>query len=228
MNRLEAIVSLIDKCDTVADIGTDHGYAAEMALRENLCKKVIATDINKGPLSSAVNHLSEIGLSDVVDFRLGGGLTVIEKNEVDCAVIAGMGGDLIASILEESKDVSESIGLFVLQPMTNIDVLRKYLYNNGYDIAEEIMVKELHHYYFIMKVIRKNTACEDVIYYEISKCLFKKRDRLLLEYIKKAIDINNKILLNLGKSKKQDNSTKINNLKEKNSKLEGMVKAYEG
>jgi len=228
MERLEAIVSLIDKCDTLADIGTDHGYVAEMAIKNNLCKKVIATDINKGPLNSAVSHLTELGFENIVEFRLGGGLTVIDENEIDCAVIAGMGGELISSILEESKNVSKTVNSLVLQPMTNIDVLRKYLYDNGYTIEKEIIVKEYHHYYFIIKAIRRNSSCDDEIFYDISKYLFDKRDKLLLEYIKKIIDINNNILTNLSNAKKQDNSYKINELRNKNLKLEGMIKAYEG
>ena len=227
MNRLEAIVSLIDKCDTLADIGTDHGYVAEMAIKNNLCKRVIATDINKGPLKSAVNHLTELGFENIVDFRLGGGLTVIDENEIDCAVIAGMGGELISSILEESKSISNTVNSFVLQPMTNIDVLRRYLYDNGYAISKEIIVKEYHHYYFIIKAIKENSICDDDIYYEISKYLFDNKDKLLLEYIKKIIETNNKILINLNNAKKQDNSSKINELKSKNLKLEGMVRDYE-
>lgn len=227
MNRLEAIVSLIDNCNTLADIGTDHGYVAEMAIKNKLCSKVIATDINKGPLNSAVNHLTELGYEKVVDFRLGGGLTVINENEVNCAVIAGMGGELISNILEESKNVAITINSFVLQPMTNIDVLRRYLYDNGYTIVEEIIVKEYHHYYFIIKAIKEKTSCDDEIYYEISKYLFEKKDKLLLEYIKKNIETNTKILENINNSKKQDNNLKINELKTKNLKLEGMVKAYE-
>ena len=41
MNRLECIVSMVDKCGTAADIGTDHGYAAEMLLKEEICNKII-------------------------------------------------------------------------------------------------------------------------------------------------------------------------------------------
>jgi tRNA (adenine22-N1)-methyltransferase len=223
MNRLEAIASLIDKCDTLADVGTDHGYIAEMALKANLCKKVIATDINKGPLNSAINHLTKFGFNNLVDFRLGSGLAVINKNEVDCAVIAGMGGELIANILEESKNISKSINSFVLQAMTNLDVIRKYLYDNGYTISEEIIVKEYHHYYFIIKAIQGASTSEDDIYYEISKYLLDKKDTLLLEYIKKTIDLNDKILLNLKNSAKQDNSSKIEELKNKSIKLNEII-----
>lgn len=227
MNRLEAIASLIDKCSVLADIGTDHGYIAEMALKDNLCKKVIATDINKGPLNSAINHLTKIGLDKYVDFRLGSGLTIINENEIDCAVIAGMGGELIARILDESKNVSKTINSLVLQAMTNVDVLRKYLYDNGYSISEEIIVKEFHHYYFMIKAVNKASACEDDIYYEISKYLLDKKDNLLFEYIKRTIEVNNKILLNLNNSTKQDNTLKVEELKNKNFKLEEIVFNWE-
>ena len=41
MNRLECIVSMVDNCRVAADIGTDHGYVAEMLLKEGKCDKII-------------------------------------------------------------------------------------------------------------------------------------------------------------------------------------------
>ena len=109
MNRLECIKSMVLKCKVAADIGTDHGYVAEMLLRDNVCDKIIATDLNEGPLNRAIEHLSAVNLEKRCDFRLGSGLTVLKEDEAETIIIAGMGGELIADILEDSKYCIEGI-----------------------------------------------------------------------------------------------------------------------
>ena len=228
MNRLEGVVSLIDKCNTLCDVGTDHGYVVEMALNGGLCNKAIATDVNKGPLNSAINYLNSVDLGHKVDFRLGNGLKVVGENEADCAIIAGMGGELISTILEESKNVCRRFKFLVLQPMTCIEELRKYLYNNDFTIVEELLIKETHHYYFILKVVNGKCNCQDEIFYEFSKYLYDSRDKLFLEYMKKQIKINEDIVCNLKKSSKCDIDDKIDKVQGKINKIKGLVNSYEG
>lgn len=48
--RLKVISSLIDDCETIADIGTDHAYLPIYLLKNKICRYCIASDINKGPL----------------------------------------------------------------------------------------------------------------------------------------------------------------------------------
>lgn len=223
MNRLECIKSMVSKCNTVADIGTDHGYVAEMLLRDNTAKKVIATDLNRGPLNRAIEYLASKELSRQCDFRLGSGLTVLNENEADAIIIAGMGGDLISNILNVSKNIAYNTSQLILQPMTAIDKLRKYLYDNGYKIIDEKVVKELHHYYFIIKAEPEIDKIEDEIYYEISKHLLDKKDTIMYEYIKKLLDTNNKIIDNLERTNNLDYKNKIENLKNKNIKILGLI-----
>lgn len=227
MNRLEAIASLVKKCDVVADIGTDHGYVAELLLKNDICKKVIASDINKGPLSSAINHLTGQNLDDRVDFRLGSGMTVLNKNEANTVVIAGMGGDLICSILDTSIDLVNTTDVLILQPMTAIDRLREHLYEIGFKIVEEKIVKEYHHYYFIIKAVKGTERIDDNIYFEISKYLLDKKDKLLLEYITKKIDTNNKIINNLDNACEVENKERAEFFKQKNHKLMELIKNYD-
>ncbi|MDD2494373.1 MAG: class I SAM-dependent methyltransferase [Tissierellia bacterium] len=224
MNRLETIKSMVTKCHTVADIGTDHGYVAEMLLNDNIAEKIIATDLNKGPLNRAIEYLTSKNLSDKCDFRLGSGLTVLEKNEADAIIIAGMGGDLISDILHTSKNIAITTKQLIIQPMTAIDKLRKYLYNNGYKIIDESIVKEFHHYYFIMNIEPGYEVIEDEIYYEISKHLILKKDPIMYKYIDKIIDTNNKIIQSLEKSDNLKYKIKINDLINKNNKIMEILK----
>lgn len=49
--------------------------------------------------------------------------------------MAGMGGELIAKLLEKCPWVKNGVNL-VLQPMTKWDVLRKWLYDNGFEVKK--------------------------------------------------------------------------------------------
>lgn len=227
MNRLKTIKSMVAKCNIAADIGTDHGFVAEMLLLDSTAKKVIATDLNKGPLNRAMEYLTSRNLDEKCDFRLGSGLTVLEEQEVDSIIIAGMGGDLIADILNTSKNISSTVGELILQPMTAIDKLRKYLYENNFVIEDEKIVKEYHHYYFIIKAKPGNDKIEDEIFYEISKPLLEKKDKIMDEYINKIIGTNNKIISNLEKQMNVNYKGKIEKLTEKNNKIMELKKKYE-
>ncbi len=223
MNRLECIKSMVSKCGVAADIGTDHGYVAEMLLRDNTCEKVIATDLNEGPLNRAIEYLTSADLESRCDFRLGSGLTVLNENEADALIIAGMGGELIADIIETSKNIALRSSQLILQPMTTADRLRRYLYENGFRIIDENIVKELHHYYFIIKAESGNAGVENEIYYEISKILLDKKEPLMTEYLKKILDINENIIRSIEKNNNSDYNERIDTLRKKNSKIKELM-----
>lgn len=224
MNRLECIKSMVPKCGTAADIGTDHGYVAEMLLKDDTAKKVIATDLNKGPLNRAIKYLSSKNLSDKCEFRLGSGLKILNENEAEVIIIAGMGGDLISDIINESRKVALSSKELILQPMTAVDNLRKYLYLNGFKIIDENIIKEFHHYYFIIKAVPGEDEVENEIYYEISRHLLNKKDAIMFEYIDKLLDTNRKIIDNLLKTGNAEYDSKIEFLKNKNMKIGALIK----
>ena len=215
---------MVDKCKTAADIGTDHGYVAERLLAEGTCEKIIATDLNEGPLNRAKEHLSSVKLSDKCDFRLGSGLTVLKEGEADAIIIAGMGGDLISDIIESSKNVAMSAEQLILQPMTAVDKLRRYLFENGFEIIDENIVREYHHFYFIIKAKKGISKTDDDIYYEISRILLNKKEPVMMDYICKVLNTNKKIISNLEKARNEEYNVKIEKLKEKNKKIRELIK----
>lgn len=223
MNRLECIKSMVSKCHVAADIGTDHGYVAEMLLKDNICERVIATDVNEGPLSRAIEHLTNVELNSKCDFRLGSGLTVLNENEADAIIIAGMGGELILDIIESSKNIALQAKELILQPMTTGDKLRQYLFENGFKIIDENIVKELHHYYFIIKAVPGKAEVPDDIYYEISKKVLEKKDPFMNEYIEKLLNTNENIIRSIEKSTSSDYNEKIEALRIKNKKIRELM-----
>ena len=76
--RLTAVAGLVTEGASVADIGTDHGYIPIHLIEQNLSPKVIAMDINKGPLERARIHIAGYGMSDRIETRLSDGLAAVK------------------------------------------------------------------------------------------------------------------------------------------------------
>ena len=136
-DRLSAVAGLVRNGKRVADIGTDHGYLVAYLVENGICPGGIAADLRKGPLENARQTVIAQGLSDKIELILSDGLQNIPENACDDIVIAGMGGNLIAELLEKAPWVkSEKINI-VAQPMTHAEVLRQYFIDNGFIINEE-------------------------------------------------------------------------------------------
>lgn len=224
-DRLLKIASLVDEGKKIADIGTDHGYIPVYLLNNNKIDYAILADVNKGPLENAKKEVRHNKLDEKVDLRLGSGLEVLNPNEVDEVIIAGMGGILISELLEAKKSVSQTVDKLILQPMQAQNELRKYLYNNGYEILNEVLVKEDFRIYEIIvaKYTGKNTEVNDDIYYEIGSKLIENNDKLLHEFINKKINSYESIISKLegknGASIEVKRNNTINNIK----KLKGLI-----
>ena len=155
--RLKAVVDMVPAGVTPADIGCDHGYVAIALIREGKCKRVIASDINKGPLKRAEEHIKEAGLSDVIDLRLSDGVKEIRDGEVDTLIISGMGGLLIRDILETAFDrMKEHLSDLILLPHRDIDIVRVFLRKNGFVIEDEEMVFEDNKYYTVIHAVKSD------------------------------------------------------------------------
>lgn len=220
--RLKAIASLVDECDKIADIGTDHGYLPIFLMKNHVCEKAIASDINKGPVERAKENIIKEGLENNISCRLGPGMNTIKPHEVDCAIIAGMGGNLIRDIIEQDKEVFKSLKYLILQPVQNPDVLRKYIYDSGYEILEEELCVDENKYYEIIKVkYDEKPHKPDPIYYEVSSKLIEKKHPLIKEYIDFKIHKYNNVLsyisedTALAEERKIQLNHKINKLEEK-------------
>lgn len=194
-SRLKLITEYIDSVDTLCDVGTDHGYIPIYALQNGLCKKAIASDINKEPLNKAKLNAIFENMGDELEFRLGSGLSTIKNKEVDAVVIAGMGGNLIKDILEADIEKVKNCKYLILQPAQNPEVLREYLYTNGYNVIQEDLCLDDEKYYEFFKVSKDDgskTILDD-IYYEISPKLLMSKHPLMKEYLEYKLEQYNKI-----------------------------------
>lgn len=216
--RLNWILNIMDKCDVIMDVGTDHGYIAIELIKRNLADKVIASDINKDPLNKAKLNVSLEGLSNKIELRLGGGLTPVKENEVNGVLIAGMGGNLIRDILENDIKKVKNMDYLVLQPAQNPEVLREYLYISDYEIIDEDVCFDEGKYYEVFKVKYKenNSTKLENIFYEVSPILLNKKSDVFKDYLYEKIDKYKKV-----KSFIKDNTEHaLSRKKELDSKIE--------
>ena len=141
--RIYAIADQVNKGETAADIGTDHGYVPMILMKKSISPSVIMSDISDGSLSKAVETFTAAGI-DMPDsaFRTGDGLETILPGEVDDVIIAGLGGFTIIEILQSDIAKSRSYSKLILQPRKHSGNLRYYLYTHGWDITGEHLAKE--------------------------------------------------------------------------------------
>lgn len=136
--RLLTVARLAGYGNILADVGTDHAYLPCYLLGEGKFQKAIAADIAPGPLQNARKTVEALGLSDRVSLRLCPGLDGIEEGEADVVAVAGMGGEMIASIVL----IEKKFPLYVLQPMSTEERLRKSLAEGGFWIEKEALTRE--------------------------------------------------------------------------------------
>ena len=135
-NRLKVCADMVSGNGIVCDVGTDHAYLPAYLIENNICDYAIASDINEGPLKFAQQTIIKYHIEDKIRLLKSDGLKNIPSENVSDVVIAGMGGETIAEIISGTQWLKSGVNL-VLQPMTRAGYLRKWLYKNGFEIAEE-------------------------------------------------------------------------------------------
>lgn len=123
------------------DVGTDHAYLAVYLVEAKICERVIASDINDGPLQFGRKTVEKYGYQDKIKLVKSDGLKEIDSDGITDVIIAGMGAETICQIIGDAEWLRDGVNL-VLQPMTKSHVLREWLYSNGFEINREQAVVE--------------------------------------------------------------------------------------
>lgn len=140
--RLETIARYCPQGARVADIGSDHALLASYLLLSGIASHVIAGEVNEGPYQAALKQIHTLQLQDRASVRKGDGLAVLTPGEVDVVCIAGMGGQLIASILEAGVDKLDGVKRLILQPNVGEEIVRRWFLERGWELIAETILEE--------------------------------------------------------------------------------------
>ena len=151
--RLELVASFVPQGSILLDVGSDHAYLPIELIERGQIKSAIAGEVVDGPYQSAVKNVEANGLKEKIQVRLANGLAAFEEeDQVTVITIAGMGGRLIATILEEGLDKLSNIQRLILQPNNREDDLRIWLQEHGFQIVAESILEEAGKFYEILVV----------------------------------------------------------------------------
>ena len=197
--RLFAIAGEVNQGETMADIGTDHGFLPVYLWERGICPHVIMADISSGSLDKARENCSRSHPDQPFDFRLGDGIKVLQPGEVDVVVLAGMGGILMTEILETDLEKSWSYKKLVLQPRSNVGRLRHWLYNHSFSIINEQLVREGKYICEILTAVPKEVAVirslgPDRVEYQYPRKLLEFQNPLTEEYLQGKRKVEEQIL----------------------------------
>ena len=151
--RLELVASFVPQGAILLDVGSDHAYLPIDLVERGKIESAIAGEVVEGPYQSAVKNVEAHGLKEKIQVRLANGLAAFEEaDQVSVITIAGMGGRLIATILQEGLDKLANVERLILQPNNREDDLRIWLQENEFQIVAESILEEAGKFYEILVV----------------------------------------------------------------------------
>ena len=227
-DRMLAVAGMVGSCGlsvmkekntfSVADIGCDHAFISIYLVEKGIADRVIAMDVNEGPLLSAGENIRKYGLADRIVTRLSNGFEKLLPGETDAAVIAGMGGYLILDILKNAACLTKGYKL-VLSPQSDLFEVRKYLVKNSFFIRDEELIKDSGKYYNIIYAefmgeddMAAGTDAVDIksdlLRLKYGGCLIDKKHPVLMEYLSLRVEVVKKIISEMDKKGSSDNAKK--------------------
>lgn len=224
------VADMVTKGNVAADIGCDHGFISIYLVEQGICPYVIAMDVNEGPLLRAKEHVWERGLEKQIDIRLSDGIDKLLKNEADSVFIAGMGGRLVIKILSDHFDKVKALKEVILQPQSELHLVRHFLAEQGMTIVQEDMVEESGKFYPCMKAVWK---FETSVYTEMEEwygpLLLERKHPVLYQYLLKEKKMYAQIMEDIRKNARHGvtEDTKEENIQKRIRQI-GMALAYYG
>ncbi|KOF11884.1 SAM-dependent methyltransferase [Planococcus glaciei] len=155
--RLTRVASHVPTGATVADIGSDHAYLPCYLVSQGLAERAVAGEVVKGPYESAKKQVKQEQLEDKIEVRLASGLEAIHPEDgITAITIAGMGGPLIVSILDQGLEKLAGVSRLILQPNVHSKAIREWAQTHQWAIVEEEIIKENNKIYEILVLERSS------------------------------------------------------------------------
>jgi len=155
--RLMDLVSLIEPCERILDIGSDHGHVPAYLLENRIAGHAVATDIHAEPAETTRRYLRRQGVMQLAAVYHTDGLHGIRLQKGDVVILSGLGGLEMIRVLSES--LADHAGVFpegtkfVLQPQRSFEELRAYLSTSGFSIEEERVSIDRDKFYCILRAV---------------------------------------------------------------------------
>ena len=193
-NRLSAITEYVAPEDKIIDIGCDHALL-DVYIANELGKRLIASDIHEGAVNNAAKNIEKYEALNMIDLRLGNGLNVINPEEINTIIIAGMGYNTIKDILSNSEKMT-NVTKIIVQSNTDVVKLRKFVISLGFMINREQLVKDGDIIYTVIEFLKGE---EKYSYEEIyfGPKILENKDELFKEYYSKKLLKYENLLLQL-------------------------------
>lgn len=150
--RLKLAASFVRQDAVFADVGCDHGRLSVYLMQKCGACRGYACDIRPQPLDKARQLLARKGLSDRVETVLTDGLVGMEGKGITDVIIAGIGGEVLAHIVEDAVFLKDPSVRIILQPQSKEHILRRTLYRLGYRIEQEQCVHAGRFLYTVMVI----------------------------------------------------------------------------
>ncbi|MCG3412533.1 tRNA (adenine(22)-N(1))-methyltransferase TrmK [Staphylococcus massiliensis] len=195
--------------DTLADIGSDHAYLPIYLIQNQHIKRAIAGEVIHGPLKAAEDNIASYGLTSSISARLGNGLAVIDpSDDVDCITICGMGGPLIADILNNGASKLVNHPRLVLQSNIQSEPIRRTLNELNYKIVAEALVEEKGYIYEIIVADQGEMTLSDEAY-KFGPELLQEKDALFYKKWERELQALKRIQAQLNEASHQERLAEI-------------------
>ena len=182
-HRLLSLCDYITPGARVADVGCDHGYLAIHLVQTRLASQVYASDIRPAPLDSARKNGEKYGVADKIAYFLSDGVKSVPR-DFDTLVCAGMGADVMISILEAAPWLQGEHYKLILQCQSKTPALRKFLSETGWIIRREQVLKDGRFLYTVMEAVWSPGVFLTPGECYVSPALRQANDPLLPDYIR--------------------------------------------
>lgn len=194
--RMQAVADMVKTGNRVCDVGCDHGHVSIYLVQHGIAPKVLAMDINEGPLQRARMHVVQADLSEYITLRISDGLDKYQPGEAQTLICAGMGGRLMQKILEKEPEKTKSFAQMILQPQSELLSFRKFLRETGYAIKREDMILEGDKFYPIIEAVpdkQGNGYKNDELSDRFGPRLLDARHPVLIKYLQREWENSRKL-----------------------------------
>lgn len=226
--RLQAVADSVTPGNRVADVGCDHAYISIYLIEHGISPKVVAMDVNRGPLERAKENIDRKGYGSRIQVRLSNGLEKLEPDEADSILIAGMGGALVIRILEKGSHAVRQCKELILQPQSEIPLVRKYLHEIGFAIIEEQMLEEDGKYYDIIKAVPSlgSRPYEKEVFYQYGKLLLEGQDLVTKQYLLREKRLKGQVMEELNKNLTENTRKRLSQVEQEMNYIDESLLYY--